>query len=157
MNKLRQVEIAAKELIETHGLSDSYIFRYNTRKVHAGVCYYAMPWKYGRIELSENYVLLNDVADIMDTILHEIAHAIADRDYKHRGHGAPWKKVCVAIGAKPVRCYDDNVVMPKGKWQATCPNCQKLIDKHRLRRKPADYFHVACGQEKGILTFRKIS
>ncbi|CAG7580267.1 MAG: putative DNA binding protein [uncultured marine phage] len=40
--------------------------------------------------------------DVLDTILHEMAHAI---DYEVNGylsgHGLPWKRICMQIGAKP--------------------------------------------------------
>ena len=39
-------------------------------------------------------------ANIKDTILHEIAHALT----RGHGHDKVWKAMCVKIGAKPERC-----------------------------------------------------
>lgn len=38
---------------------------------------------------------------ILDTILHEIAHALAWEQARHAGHGALWKAWCLALGATP--------------------------------------------------------
>lgn len=38
---------------------------------------------------------------ILDTILHEIAHALAWEQARHAGHGPLWKAWCAALGATP--------------------------------------------------------
>jgi hypothetical protein len=54
----------------------------------------------GTIGLSR-LLVVNDVIQVTDTILHEIAHALTLGD----GHGYAWKRKCIEIGAKPERCY----------------------------------------------------
>ncbi len=62
-----------------------------------------------RISLSRPLTFLNDEAEVRDTILHEIAHALTPKT----GHGPAWKAMCLRIGAKPVRCFQtDEVVTP---------------------------------------------
>jgi hypothetical protein len=62
-----------------------------------GVCRYAMK----RIELSVHRVERNDEVEVLDTILHEIAHALSDRDTAVTEHGgaSAWRSErgrCVA-------------------------------------------------------------
>ena len=65
------------------------------------------------IELSVFLVDRNGPEEVRDTILHEIAHALVGPGH---GHDAVWKRQCIEIGARPVRCGDAD--MPDGKWQA---------------------------------------
>lgn len=81
--------------------------------------------------LSADLVLLNDEPEIMDTILHEIAHALAGPGAKH---GPVWQRYCRELGCRPEARYDPdkhNVNMPKKKFIGVCPNGHK-IEKDRL-------------------------
>jgi len=46
---------------------------------------------------------MKDKRDMVDVVLHEIAHAMVGPG---NGHGKVWKKACIKIGAKPERCID---------------------------------------------------
>src|SRR5262245_51513217 len=85
----------ARRLMDLHGLSD-WSFAYNRRKRRLGLCYY--PRK--RLELSVHLVARNGDAEVRDTILHEIAHALTGPGH---GHDAAWKAACVRVGARPER------------------------------------------------------
>jgi hypothetical protein len=43
----------------------------------------------------------NGAEEIVDTILHEIAHALVG---PRHGHDTVWKAKCTDIGARPERC-----------------------------------------------------
>jgi predicted SprT family Zn-dependent metalloprotease len=81
--------------------------------------------------LSRMLTLLNDEAEVVDTILHEIAHALTPGD----GHGPAWKAACLRIGAKPVRCYTDETVAspPRrvARFALGCPRCQWSQPRYR--------------------------
>ena len=78
---------------------------------------------------------LNGVDKVKDTILHEIAHAIAGYS---AGHGQKWKDVCIQIGAKPERCYDSKTTnTPELKYKAVCGACGTIHQKSRLVNKTA--------------------
>jgi hypothetical protein len=83
------------------------------------------------IDFSTNFLHL-PYEEIRDTLLHEIAHAIAGHK---AGHGAEWKAVCRRIGAKPNPKADlkkeDNVEF---RWTGLCPNNHK-IQRHALTEK----------------------
>lgn len=99
-------------LMRQHGLN-GWTFEFDNAKRRAGVCRYRCKV----ISLSRHYVRLNadNYEDIRDTILHEIAHAIAG--FK-AAHGPAWKAVCRRIGAKPERCYDSSKVIML-RWMPT--------------------------------------
>ncbi len=63
----------------------------------------------GRASPHKNVIELNKVIFrnnaewefIYDTLAHEIAHIVASRQFKSRGHDARWKAVAQALGANP--------------------------------------------------------
>lgn len=134
----------ARELMNTHGYGH-WTFQFDRAKKRAGCC------KYRRqvISLSVYYVANNSIEEITDTILHEIAHAIAGKD---AGHGPCWKHVCRRIGANPERCYDSaKVVMPKGRWLARCSKCGHEFRYHRRPKRIENKYHIPCGRESKLL------
>jgi predicted SprT family Zn-dependent metalloprotease len=58
-----------------------------------------------RIAISLAYVLSKGVPikQVRDTVLHEVAHAIAGN---RAGHGPEWKEVAKRIGCSATRCHD---------------------------------------------------
>ncbi len=121
---LSDAEIMALKLMREHNLQ-GWSFQFDRSVRRFGVC------KYGRkiIGLSAHLTMLNNVENVRDTILHEIAHAIAGHK---AGHGYEWKKVCIRIGAKPERCYDsEETVTPKLRYSATCGACGKEYQRSR--------------------------
>jgi predicted SprT family Zn-dependent metalloprotease len=134
----------ACELLAAHDLCD-WSFRLNRSKVNLGLCRYGPKV----IELSRYFVERNSLLAVRDTLLHEIAHAIAGRA---AGHGPLWKAVCLRIGAKPER-LDYAVVMPMGQWRATCSSCGMVHDKHRKPKHMRGWFCRRCGPRLGQLTW----
>lgn len=117
----------ARALMKQHGLHN-WTFRFDHARRRFGSC------QPGRkvITLSKPLTFLNDEAQVRDTILHEIAHALTPGD----GHGARWKACCVRIGANPQRCYTDEDVVspprPEAPYLIGCPTCGWWHDRHKL-------------------------
>ena len=128
-----------------HGLTE-WQFAFNTNKRRAGVCRYPARGRPGRIELSRHYVLRNPTDEVRDTILHEIAHALVGHGH---GHDEVWRAKCVEVGARPERCYDETVEMPKGRWRATCGGCGREHDRHRRPQRLTGWHCRKCGKERG--------
>ncbi len=141
----------ARRLLDEHGLS-AWEFGFNSNVRRAGVCFYPYRTEPGRIELSIHFIERNPDDEILDTILHELAHALVGPGH---GHDKVWRAKCKQIGARPEACYADNVDMPLGRWRATCPRCVAEYNRHR-RPPLSDGWHCgSCGPRLGKLQWRE--
>src|SRR5690554_5113054 len=108
----------ATQLIQQHGLA-GWTFAFDHARRRFGSCNYTRR----QITLSRPLTLLNAEAEVRDTILHEIAHALTPGD----GHGDRWKAICRRIGANPSRCYTDHTVVSPPRrpawFQIGCAQC----------------------------------
>ena len=75
-------------------------------------------------------------AQAMDTLYHEVAHALVGHA---AGHGPEWKAMCVKLGAKPERLAsltsDERAVLSEqitAKWTVGCQDCGMSGQRHRL-------------------------
>lgn len=138
MNPYR-AELLAKELINQHLTYLDWKFKFDNAKRRFGRCQYGTK----TISLSKPLVIANDEAQVRDTILHEIAHALAPG----HGHDNHWKNRCRAIGANPQRCYSadevSGVIAPYGLY---CPTCDVVIEE-RYRRTQGIRIHRACNTQ----------
>jgi hypothetical protein len=141
-----EVRRLAQELLASNGLAD-WTFTFNKSKCNMGLC------RYGPriIELSLHFVESNDRNLILDTLLHEIAHALVGPGH---GHDAVWKRECLRLGARPERLsYEVN--MPAGRWQARCGGCGAVHHKHRKPKRLVGWFCIACGPVRGKLAWER--
>lgn len=98
---LIKAENIAKRKMREH-LDNTWSFAWNNHKTTHGVCSYTKKTIY----LSRFATGLSPEKDVLDTILHEIGHAIAGWQ---AGHGPKWKAACRTIGLlNPQRCKDLN-------------------------------------------------
>jgi predicted SprT family Zn-dependent metalloprotease len=141
----------ARELMDRHGL-DAWEFGFNTNVRRAGVCFYPHRRQPGRIELSVHFAARNGDEEVLDTILHEIAHALVGPGH---GHDAAWRAKCREVGARPEACYGEDVEMPRGRWRATCPGCATEFDRHRRPRRAGGWFCRPCGPSAGKLRWEE--
>jgi predicted SprT family Zn-dependent metalloprotease len=120
-----EAETLAKKLISE--LAPGYTFAWDRSERRFGCC------KPGKrlITLSLGLVQQNPVEVVMDTILHEIAHARAGCGH---GHDYVWQQMCIKLGCKPVRCYGEHVVRPTGNYAANC-GCGAKHEKIQMPRK----------------------
>jgi predicted SprT family Zn-dependent metalloprotease len=124
-------ETAAAKFAE-HGLA-GWSFGLSASKRRLGVCKYRQK----RIEISEYYARHNPDGAVLDTLLHEIAHALAGPD---AAHGPAWQAIAARIGATPRACDDspDTVVEP-GDWRTTCPACRRTHHRYKRPRSLSGY------------------
>lgn len=129
---LRKAEQTAKELIAKH--CPDYKFKFDNAKVRFGACNYRTKY----ISLSKYLTYLNDEQKVIDTILHEIAHALN----RGQGHNYIWRKTAISLGCDGNRCYDGNKVNHvKGKYVYQCPVCKSEHNYHRRITR-----NTACGK-----------
>ncbi len=131
-------------LIGKHRL-DGWTFRLNNGRRQLGLCREDRK----SIELSRHYVLRNEREHVMDTLLHEIAHALVGTRH---GHDSVWKEMCATLGCTARSC-ETSAVMPDGKWKAQCPSCRKIYSQHRRPRYSRGLYCRHCGPELGRLLF----
>ena len=86
---LKELEAIACREMTKHGL-DGWTFGLADTKRQLGVCKYRKK----RIEIAEYYALNSSLESVLDTLLHEIAHAIAGPAARH---GPAWKAVAIRI------------------------------------------------------------
>jgi predicted SprT family Zn-dependent metalloprotease len=122
--KLQQAQVLAIALLEQHGLLPEWSFHFDHSKVRFGTCNYTKR----QISLSRHLVALNSEEQVRETILHEIAHALAPRG---AGHGRAWRTIAISIGCKGQRCYGPEVARPVPKYRGTCPTCGSEVRRHR--------------------------
>ena len=137
--------LMARELMTYFGLHE-WTFGWNRRKRSLGLCRY----RERRIELSAHFVRANDPAQVRETILHEIAHALAGEKARH---GPLWKAQCARVGCLPERCDHGQAVMPPGRWIARCALCGKEYSRHRRPARRARYWCRHCGPAHGTVVF----
>ena len=94
-NERRLVEAAelARELMDEHGLQD-WSFEFSSARRRLGEC----REREKLIRVAIHHAVAGDPRGIRDTILHEIAHALAGAK---SGHGPAWKAIARRIGATP--------------------------------------------------------
>jgi predicted SprT family Zn-dependent metalloprotease len=139
MNAFRTqyTKVLASELMRKHGLIGiGWRFALDRAKTRAGLCDFELKViSLSKFYVQESYVPL---ADIRNTILHEIAHALAgDR----AGHGRVWKKKALEIGCDG-KTY--NYVwrgVPK-KFRIHCDCGKTNLRRHRVSPK---YKRDVCG------------
>ena len=142
---LQAADLAAA-MLAAHGLGD-WSFRFNRSKLNMGLCRYGLR----RVELSAHFVEGNSEEAVRDTLLHEIAHALAGR---RAGHGPAWRAMCLRVGARPERLSYE-VDMPEGRWQAVCGGCGMRHHRHRRPKHMRGWFCRHCGPERGRLAWER--
>ena len=122
------------ELMRMYELND-WKFQYNNCKTSVGGCIA------GRkiLELSRHYAQLNSEDDMLDTMLHEIAHALAYLKYGRRvGHDYRWVQIARAIGSIGERTAESkNLNRPKARFVYKCKKCgyERAVHRRFKRRK----------------------
>lgn len=133
----QEAQHLAMRYMEQHGLiDDGWTFKFDHAKRRFGQCNYSKQV----ISLSWHLTKLNGRPEVVDTILHEIAHAKAG---PHAKHGQSWKAWCIRVGARPVACYAaSEVTTPKPNYEGFCNSCGKVVSsRHRIR---VETFNRAC-------------
>lgn len=130
--QLRAAYDLAVDLVQRHGL-EGWRVDFDSAKRRAGVCRY----KQRVIGLSAPLTRLHDEAEVRDTILHEIAHALVGAD---AGHGPLWQAKARSLGCSATRCVPAEAPRVPGAWLGVCP-AGHTVERHKRPERV-----VACGQ-----------
>lgn len=144
---LRDIEDFASDALSRFGLAEKgWVFSWDRASRRAGACFYHTK----RISLSRVLFSIEaNLSEAHDTVLHEIAHALAGRG---AGHGLKWRLMAEKVGARPERCHSlqspeavvmgvcgcgpkfERMRMPGKRQRLMCRSCETIITWHR--RKP---------------------
>ena len=114
-----------------HGLIlAGWRFKFDNAKMRLGQTAYRAQI----ISLSAPLVAVNDEATILDTIRHEIAHALVGPSH---GHDAVWRSKARSIGGLGVRQKPESMVVTlEPRYSLTCANCGLTVTRHRRASRP---------------------
>jgi predicted SprT family Zn-dependent metalloprotease len=110
--KLESIAAHADRLLKKYQLED-WRFRFDHCTRRAGCCHY----HHQTISLSFDLARNAADADIQETLLHEIAHALVGKKHHHDG---VWKAKAREIGASGERCHRLRFSTPR--YTITCEN-----------------------------------
>lgn len=121
MNKAQFRHLAVNKLKEYGLWQKGWRFQWDRAKRRAGCC------KHSKKLITVSYNLFDamPISENIDTLLHEIAHALAGSGH---GHNRVWQQWAMKVGAKPERCYNSKLVDKSKidyKYTAICPNGHK--------------------------------
>jgi len=137
MDKTEAIRIARQKLDE-NGLQDWKV-RIEKAYSRAGVCFHYEK----EIRLSEQYIGMMPEVEVLDTILHEIAHALLPAGH---GHDMLWRATCIKLGCRPKRCLPDTFKLEK-KWVAICPTCKTRFGRMKKIRTSAICWCRRCKRD----------
>lgn len=112
----------ACRLRDEHGLG-GWRIEFDNAKRRAGVCRHGSR----TISLSAALTRLHDEAEVRETILHELAHALAGPRHQH---DETWRAIAVSIGSTGERCVPEDAPRVVGSWLGVCEGGHEF-DRHR--------------------------
>jgi predicted SprT family Zn-dependent metalloprotease len=136
---------AAQRMLE-HGL-DGWAFGFGRGKRTLGTTRVRAGADVGTVRLSRHLVALGDDARLRDTLLHEIAHAVAYRRHGRvaMNHGPLWRAVAREVGAEPAATCRGAPLAPP-THVLVCRSCGARVALYRApKHPPGAYRHKGCG------------
>ena len=125
MNSTKLMEEAAV-LLKKHNLLDWSVELRPHTGFRLGGCHYRLHL----IALNTFYVANNSEEMVVDTLLHQVAHALTPG---HQ-HDVVWKAMAIQLGCRPDRNAMTGLVLQPGRYKAVCPTCQAIFYKYRKPR-----------------------
>lgn len=113
MSELQRVRTWADALIRLH-LDDSWTFALDNAKRRAGLCDYT----HRRISVSRYLTARYDDDANHQTLLHEVAHAVAG---SAAGHGPEWKRTARRLGYVGGTTHSGETATELAPWVGVCP------------------------------------
>lgn len=123
---LYDAERLAGKLMHQHGLIPGWRFRWDNAKRQAGITRHQTRI----ISLSKPIARLNPLEEVRDTILHEIAHALAGPG---EGHGREWQRIAREIGGSGERMSFAKT--PPAPYTVWCARCGRQAKRFRKSNK----------------------
>ncbi len=122
MADLNRVRIWGEALIALH-LDETWSFDFDNAKRRAGLCDYRRK----RITVSRYLAARFEDDEIHQTLLHEVAHALAGHD---AAHGPAWKRIARELGYVGGTTHTGETATELAPWIGRCP-AGHLVYRHR--------------------------
>lgn len=138
MTILEEYERFANNLLNKHQLTD-WVFVWNNRiSTKLGICRYRTK----EIHINKRFASVAPSEEVVDTIMHEVAHALTEGD----GHGEKWKAKCRELGCKDEEFANlsDELLNKLEKYKGLCPTCGHKIYTSRRRT----IIHIQCSNKE---------
>lgn len=135
---LAELEKQATALIKRHGLK-GWRFAFDNATRRAGSCRFGTR----TITLSRHLARNAPEAEILDTLLHEISHALVG---PRHNHDAVWRAKAIELGSSGERCHDLRFAPPR--YIVSCRNGCWSATAERRRR------NVVCRKCKGEIAYQ---
>ena len=126
MADLDRVTVWANALIRMH-LDPSWTFAFDNAKRRAGLCDFTRK----RISVSRYLAARFSDDDIHQTLLHEVAHALAG---PAAGHSAKWKRISRELGYVGGTTHSLETATELAPWIGVCPNGHTVYRHRRPSR-----------------------
>ncbi len=134
MSELHRVRVWADALIAVH-LDPSWTFGFDNAKRRAGQCDYTRK----RITVSRYLAARHSDDDNHQTLLHEVAHALAGPD---AAHGARWKAIARDLGYVGGVTHRGETATELAPWIGRCP-AGHVAYRHRRPTRPTSCVRCA--------------
>uniref|UniRef100_A0AAU8GPH3 SprT-like protease n=1 Tax=Mycobacterium phage Stink TaxID=3136630 RepID=A0AAU8GPH3_9VIRU len=136
-----------QELIRTHwDQLAHYRVAFDNARRRAGLCNY----RTRTISLSRHLLALRSYEDTMQTITHEIAHAIVGPGH---GHDHVWARKHRELGGNGQRCFEMEGIDPTAPWIGTCAHGKEFA---RYRAPQTNRIWTCrCRQGSSIVTWKR--
>lgn len=126
MADLNRVTVWAEALIALH-LDPEWSFGFDNAKKRAGACHFAQR----RITVSRYISALGTDDEVHQTLLHEVAHAIAGHA---AGHGPVWRRIARDLGYDGGATHRNAIPTQLAPWVGVCPNGHEIFRYRRPTR-----------------------
>ena len=134
---MREVYNTLRDKMREHGVLGRYRLGLSLSVRYGGMCYYHPKF----ITISALYAMKATKADIIDTILHEIAHALTPG----HGHDMQWRRAAWQIGCSGERCHSTKIRAHNWEGYCNCPG--KVFTKVRLTERTKMFSYcTSCGE-----------
>ncbi|ATE84818.1 SprT-like protease [Mycobacterium phage Chupacabra] len=142
---LTQAREVTQDLLHEHGLK-GWTVRFDNARRRAGQCNY----RDRVISLSRPLMALRSAEDTMQTITHEIAHAIVGHGH---GHDQVWARKHRELGGNGKRCFEMEAIDPTAPWIGTCDH-GKQFARYRAPKR-LEGWRCRCRQGSSPVVWEK--
>lgn len=118
-------------MLDEHDLLDrGWTVTWDNARRRAGFCWYPKR----TIGFSRFIAERVSELDFMDTVAHEVAHALVGGDH---GHDAVWRRKAIELGGSGIRTHD--FFDPQAPWIGVCEH-GKRFNRYKTPRSGATYY-----------------